>query len=93
MVFLDDMSLPIDLDLQSTLHDDDQLVNGVGVQRRARTRFAGVDAEGAGDALLSASHVPFAIAGPPRDFRRLVVVDDWHDCPPEHSTLYYWFVG
>ena len=88
MVLWDNVGFPIDAHFQSTLHDYDQLVNGVGVQRRSGPRFAGVKAEGAGDALLPSSHVPFAIAGPPGHFRRFAVVDDRHDCPPVRSNLY-----
>ena len=78
MVFLHQMGLAVDPDLQGAVDYHNQFVDGVGVQWRSGARFSGIDAEGAGDSLLAARHIPFAVARPPGNFRRLLVVDDWH---------------
>ena len=78
VVGADGLGLAVHADLKGAVEDDDKLVNGVGMERRAGARLGGVDAEGAGDALLVARDVPLAVARTPGHLGDLGMVYDGH---------------
>ena len=78
VVLLHRMRLTIDANFKGAVHDHNQLVDLMGVERRAGAWFGGVQAEGTGNSVLFKGHVPLSVAGPPWHFGNITVVDYGH---------------